>query len=102
MNQSATETLQNRPVHKVRIGLIKAAIWANSTREGVLYNVTFERRFHDGEAWRSTSSFGRDDLLKLAKVADQAHSWITEQLTVATVKPEVGPALKPVSARRAA
>jgi len=102
MNQSATETLQNHPVHKVRIGLIKAAVWANSTREGVLYNVTFERRFHDGEAWRSTSSFGRDDLLKLAKVADQAHSWIIEQVAATTVKPEVGPILKSVSGRRAA
>ncbi len=102
MNQSATETLQNRPVHKVRIGLVKAAIWANSTREGVLYNVTFERRFHDGDAWRSTSSFGRDDLLKLAKVADQAHTWVTEQLTFQNVKPEVGPALRPISPHRAA
>jgi hypothetical protein len=38
----------------------------------------------------------------LAKVADQAHSWITEQLTVATGKPEVGPAFRPISPHRAA
>ena len=36
-----------------------------------------ERR--DGEQWQSTDSFNRDDLLILAKVADQAHSWIFAQ-----------------------
>ena len=49
--------------------------------------MTFERSYHDGEAWRSSNSFGRDDLLKLAKVADQAHSWITRQLALNGAKP---------------
>jgi hypothetical protein len=30
----------------------------------------------DGEKWKSTQSFGRDDLLLLAKVADAAHTRI--------------------------
>ena len=87
MSQPTPETQPNRPVHKLRIGLIKAAIWANVTREGMIFNVTFERSYHDGEAWRSSNSFGRDDLLKLAKVADEAHSWITRQLAPTTAKP---------------
>jgi hypothetical protein len=102
MSQPAPEPQPNRPVHKVRIGLIKAAVWANPGRDGVQYNVTFERRFHDGEAWRSTSSFGRDDLLKLAKIADQAHSWITEQLASTAAKPETARPSNPISALRAA
>ena len=32
----------------------------------------------DGEEWKSTQNFGRNDLLVLAKVADQAHSRIFE------------------------
>ena len=70
---------KDKPIHEVRIGSIKAAIWQNDTDAGVRYNVTLARLYKDGEEWRSTDSFGRDDLLLLGKVADQAHSWIFQQ-----------------------
>ena len=66
----------NQPVHQIRIGRIGAAVWANQTDSGVWYNVTFERSYRDGDDWKSSDSFGRDDLLVLAKLADLAHSWI--------------------------
>ncbi len=67
------------PVHEVRIGGIKAAIWENETSIGTRHNVTVTRLYKDGDEWKQTESFGRDDLLNLAKVVDQAHSWIFEQ-----------------------
>lgn len=70
---------KEKPVHEIRLGAIKAAIWKNDTDNGVRYNTTFSRLYRDGDEWKSTDSFGRDDLLVLAKVADQAHSWIHEQ-----------------------
>ena len=70
---------KTKPVHEVRIGCIKAAVWKNETEAGVRYNVTFSRLYRDGDQWQSTDSFGRDDLLLLAKVADQIHSWIFTQ-----------------------
>lgn len=82
---NTTQTAHNpdagraRPVQEIRIGAIRAAIWKNETENGVRHNVTFERIYKDGEEWRSTSSFGRDDLLLLGKVADQAHTWIHGQ-----------------------
>ena len=98
MSPTTPETQQNRPAHKLRIGLIKAAIWANVAREGMIFNVTFERSYHDGEAWKSSNSFGRDDLLKLAKVADEAHSWITRQLAPTGTKPsQARPAARKVA-----
>ena len=42
------------------------------------YNVTFSRLYKDGDQWKSTQSFGRNDLLVLRKVADQAHSRLFE------------------------
>ena len=73
-------TPKQKPAHEVRISLIKAAIWRNETENsGVRYNVTFSRIYKDGDTWNSTDSFGRDDLLLLAKVADQSHSWIFTQ-----------------------
>ena len=70
---------KTKPIHEVRLGYIKAAVWKNETEAGVRYNVTFSRLYKDGDQWGSTESFGRDDLLLLAKVADQAHSWIHAQ-----------------------
>jgi hypothetical protein len=74
-----TMKTKNKPSHEVRLGSIKAALWRNDTENGVRYNVTFSRLYKDGEQWASTESFGRDDLLLLGKVADQAHSWICAQ-----------------------
>lgn len=70
---------KEKPVQEVRMGSIKAAIWRNNTPSGVRFNVTFSRLYKDGDDWKATDSFGRDDLLVLAKVADRAHSWIHDQ-----------------------
>jgi len=70
---------KDKPIHEVRMGMIKAAVWKNDTQNGVLYKATFSRIYRDGNEWKTTESFGRDDLLVLAKVADQAHSWIHTQ-----------------------
>ncbi|MEQ1824684.1 MAG: hypothetical protein ABL921_02015 [Pirellula sp.] len=67
-----------RPVHEVRMGRIKAAIWENDTQNGARHNVTISRLYRDGEQWKDSGSFGRDDLPLVAKVVDQAHSWIFE------------------------
>jgi hypothetical protein len=66
-----------RPIEEVRIGSVKAAIWKNDTDNGTRYNVTFQRIYRDDDnRWRSTDSFGRDELLVLGKVADEAHDRI--------------------------
>jgi hypothetical protein len=78
-----TATNANQPVHQIRIGAIKAALWKNSTQAGEFINVTFERIYKDGsEEWKSTTTFGRDDLLVLAKLADKVHDWIFSQRQV--------------------
>ena len=68
-----------KPVAEIRIGRVKATVWPNETEGRTRHNVTFSRLYKDdaGE-WKTTQSFGRNDLLVLAKVADQAHSRIFE------------------------
>lgn len=69
-----------KPVHEIRLGRIKAAIWANETDSGIRHNVTFGRLYKpEGGDWQDSSSFGRDDLPLVAKVADMVHTWIFEQ-----------------------
>ena len=69
----------NRPAQTIRLGAIKAAIWENTFGDTTCYSVSLWRLYKDGDQWKTTESFGRDDLLLLAKVADQAHTWICEQ-----------------------
>ena len=73
------QPMNNRPVHVVRFGAIKAAVWLNQTASGPIHNVTLARSYKDGEEWRESGSFGPDDLLAAAKALDQAHTWIFEQ-----------------------
>jgi hypothetical protein len=70
---------KDTPVQELRLGPVKAAVWRNNTASGIRFNVTLSRLYKDGDEWKSTDSFGRDDLLLIAKVADQAHSWIFTQ-----------------------
>ena len=68
----------NKPAGRVYAHPIQAAIWRNEGREKeAFYSTTFERRYRDKDGnWKSTNSFGADDLLLLAKVADLAHTEI--------------------------
>lgn len=67
---------KNRPAHEIRIGAVKAVIWANQTESGVFYNVNLSRLYKDGDDWKTSDSFRRDDLPLVAKLADKAFDWI--------------------------
>lgn len=69
----------NKPIHRIRLGAVAASVFANDTKDSTYYNVAIERSYRNGEDWKHTKSFGRDDLLLVAKVADLAHSWIHAQ-----------------------
>ena len=69
------------PVRTLRLGRIKAAVWENSSDQRAFFNVTFARTYMDADKkFRDTDSFGRDDLLLLSKLADQAHTFVCEQM----------------------
>ncbi len=70
---------KQKPAHEIRLGRVKATIWANETENGTRHNVTVSRIYKDGDDWKQTTSFGRDDLPLVAKVVDLAHLWIYEQ-----------------------
>jgi hypothetical protein len=67
-----------RPVHEIRLGRIKAAIWENDTKDGTRHNISLSRIYKDGTQWKDSTSFGRDDLPLVAKVSDLAHTWVYE------------------------
>ena len=69
------------PAHKLRFGNLQATIWRNVSERGVWYTVNPARSYKQGdETWKETDSLGFDDLLTMAKLLDQAHSWIAMQM----------------------
>ncbi|WP_422927489.1 hypothetical protein [Singulisphaera sp. PoT] len=69
------------PAHKIRFGNLSVTIWRNSSEKGVWYSVSPSRSYKKGdETWKETDSLGFDDLLPMAKLLDQAHSWIGKQM----------------------
>ena len=77
---NASSSSREKPVHEIRIGRIKAVIWANQTEAGTRHNVTLKRIFkRDSSAqWEQSDNFGRDDLLLVGEVCRQAALWIFE------------------------
>lgn len=67
---------KTKPIFEARLGAIVATVWGNETKHGMRYSATFSRLYKDGDTWKRAESFGRDDLLLLAKVANEAHSGI--------------------------
>lgn len=83
-----------KPVHEVRLGKVKAAIWRNETESGTRFGVTFSRIYKTEDGWESSSSFGRDELPLLGKVADMAHTWIYQRNDRGESEPERNPRAK--------
>lgn len=83
-NRNAAPAAGSAPIKTLRLGRIKAAIWENGGEERPFCSVTFSRTYMDDEKrFRDSDSFGRDDLLVLAKLADQAHTFIFERSAAA-------------------
>lgn len=74
------QAAKNRPVYEVRAGSVLASVWENKTEKGRWYNVTVTRLYKDGNSWKSTSSFGSEDLVDVARVAVVAEMWVNEKL----------------------
>ncbi len=69
-----------RPVHEIRLGRIKCALWANETENGLRYNCTVSRIYKDQNgAWQRSTSFGLQDLPLVSRVSDLALLWIYEK-----------------------
>src|SRR5438094_1185351 len=72
--------IMSQPAHKFRNGVLQVTIWRNSGEKGNWYSVVPTRSYKQGEdSWKETDSLNVDDLLPMAKLFDQAHTWIMTQ-----------------------
>ena len=71
--------MPRKPTHEIRCGLIKVSIWRKRTRFGLCHTLSATRLFRDGDVWKESARFGRDDIPLLRLVLDKAHTWILRQ-----------------------
>ncbi len=62
-----------QPIETFRCNALKAAIWENKTDDDVKYAVTFSLRNRKDNQWKTTATFGEDDLISLIVTAQMAH-----------------------------
>lgn len=68
---------KNAPVHEARLGRVRAAVWKNESGKGTWYSVTISKLYKDeADKWQDGSSFSREDLPLLMKVAEEAYTWV--------------------------
>jgi hypothetical protein len=73
-------TTMSLPAHRIRCGVLQVTIWRNHGERGPWYSVVPTRSYKNGDdTWKETESLGFDDLLTMAKLFDQAHTWIMHQ-----------------------
>jgi hypothetical protein len=73
--------MPRKPIHEFRRGLIKARIWRKRTPSGPNHAVTVVRLFRNGDVWKESTRFGRDDLPLVRYVLDLAYDWIVQAAT---------------------
>ncbi len=67
------------PIHEIRRGLIKVSIWQKQTRGRLRRTITVTRLYRNGDLWKESTRFGRDDIPLIRLVLDLAHTWILKQ-----------------------
>lgn len=79
--ESGEKASGHKPAHEVRLGRVKAVVWANETDGGLRHNVTVRRLFkrEGSTTWEQSDSFGRDDLPVVMEAVRQAWVWIYAQ-----------------------
>ena len=71
------------PAYKCRISNLSVTIWRNTSIEKgtTWYSCSPSRSYKNGdETWKETDSLGFDDLLTMAKLLNEAHTWIARQM----------------------
>lgn len=72
-----TDSHSKKPVNSFRLRGITATVFENISDDGKpFYKVTLQRSFKQNNEWKSTNSFGRDDLPILSLLTKQAWEFI--------------------------
>ena len=75
---AAAAASKDKPVKTFRHQSITASVFENQGKNGQFYSVSLQRAFKDGDVFKHTSSFTRDDIPVAAYLLDRAYSFVLE------------------------
>lgn len=68
--------MPRKPVYQLRHGLLKVRVWRKRTRSGIRHTISVIRLFRNGDVWKESTRFGREDIPLIRLLLDKAHTWI--------------------------
>ena len=72
----------HKAFHVIDHGRVKATVWHEKRRGVVRFNVAFTRVPKNDERWWDTTNFQQDDMLAIARLAEDVHAWITQHVAL--------------------
>ena len=86
-NNKPSKTDTNNLVAKVRLRGITASIFANQSESGsTFHKVSIQRTYKDGDEFKTSTTFGRDDLPLVQQAAHSAWLEIMKQESKASLE----------------
>ena len=78
---------KNKPVKKIKVGLVQATIWENKISiansdlgldEKTVFSIDIVKNYKDKKSgeWKTTNSYGINDLPKVVAVTNKAYEFI--------------------------
>jgi hypothetical protein len=71
----------NKPVKSFRLRGVTASVFENKTEDGKssFFKIAIQRTYKDGDEFKTTTSFGRDDLPIVALLSKRAWEFVLEK-----------------------
>ena len=66
-------------IHEIRRGLIRVRVRVQRTQRALRYSLSVVRVYRNGDQWKESSRFGRDDIPLMRLALDEAYGWILLQ-----------------------
>jgi hypothetical protein len=80
MSATTVARNENRPIHVIRRRGVKASIFINKSGDSEFAKVTVQKIYRDDVGhWKTSTSFGRDDLPLVTLVTKRAWEWILDR-----------------------
>jgi len=63
-------------IHEIRRGLIRVRVRVQGKKDSPRYSLSVVRVYRNGDQWKESSRFGRDDIPLMRLALDEAYGWI--------------------------
>jgi hypothetical protein len=71
-----TSLSKPRPMQQFRVGSVSASIWKREHEGKIYYSASIDRSYKDGEQWKRSSSFNKDELQTVIDLAIRCQGYI--------------------------